>query len=731
MNPPFHKGSEAVEQSFANFDRRIALSFGVLILALMVIVLLAGGFYYRDFAEREQDKLSTLVTQILAKSVNRISFSGKYHSRLLLEEIARNEPGISYIRVADKQGNVLASSNPTLNDTQLDQGAQAAAAKVLSGQPRVIRDFRIDDDPIREFTVPYLSGLDSGTAGVIQVGLLDRDRGTAFRHGLLIVGALVLILMIVGILVTRSISLRFGRPVIRLASDLSATLQAIPDLMFELDQEGRYLSVMAARENLLAAPRELLLGHTVREMLPEQAADTVMNALTEAGKSGSAYGLEISLPVDEGTGWFELSVSKKAVAAGEKSRYIVLSRDITGRKLAEEEIRKLNADLEQRVHERTRELAASEERMRQFFERQLVGMAITSPKKDWVEVNDKICEMLGYSREELLRLNWAEMTYPEDLAAEVTQFDKLLRGEIDNYMLEERFVRKDGGLVFTNLAVGCVRGTDRSVDYVLALLEDISERKGAEAHIRGLNVELQKRARALEDANKELEEFSYSMSHDLRSPLRAIIGFARILVDEHAGGLDSEGRRLLDVVQVNTVRMSRLIDELLEFLQLGRRQMLFVPVDMTQLVQEVFAELQATVPDRDMHLELKGLPPLLGDRIMIRRMLTNLLSNAIKFTRQRQHAVIEVGGHMEDGEYYYYIKDNGVGFDMKYVDKLFKVFEHVHPVEQFEGSGTGLAMVKRIVSRHGGRVWAEGQVDAGATIHFTFPARSDQHDTGQ
>src|SRR5512135_186388 len=341
MNSSFHKSAEAVEQSFADFDRRIAQSFGVLILALMVTVLLAGGIYYRDIAEREQDKLSTLVTQILAKSVNRISFSGKYHSRLLLEEIAQNEPGIRYIQVADKLGNVLASSDPARNDSQLEKDALAAAKNVLSGTPKQIRMFEINGEPIREITVPYLSGLDNEMDGVIQVGISDLTRRTAFRQGLLVVGTLVLLLMIVGIAVTRAISLRFGRPVIHLANDLSATMQAIPDLMFELDQNGRYLNVMAAREKLLSAPKDVLLGRTVREMLPEQAAGTVMKALETARESGSVYGLEIALPLDEGTSWFELSVAKKSVAKGEMPRYIVLSRDITERKHAIEEIHTL------------------------------------------------------------------------------------------------------------------------------------------------------------------------------------------------------------------------------------------------------------------------------------------------------------------------------------------------------------------------------------------------------
>ena len=333
--------TDVEEQSFANFDRRIAISFGTLILAMMLIVLLAGGLYYRGIAEREQVQLSTMATQILAKSVSRISFSGKYHSRLLLEEITRDQPDIRYILLADKQGNVLASSEPANNDTQLDAGALHSARLVLSGKPKEIRELEFKGELLREITMPYLSGLNNEVAGVIQVGLSDQARSDAWRQGMFIAVALILLLMVIGIAITRRISRRFGRPVIHLASDLAATLQAIPDLMFELDEDGKYLNVISTRDKLLAAPRELLLGQKVSDVMPPEAAAAVLLALAEAGEKGSAYGFEISLPLADSIGWFELSVAKKPVATGEKQRYIVLSRDITERKRAVAEIHTL------------------------------------------------------------------------------------------------------------------------------------------------------------------------------------------------------------------------------------------------------------------------------------------------------------------------------------------------------------------------------------------------------
>ncbi len=502
-----------------------------------------------------------------------------------------------------------------------------------------------------------------------------------------------------------------------------------PDVIVRYDREGRRIYVNPEFERVNRLTAQQALGKTPAELSTEllPKADQFMEKLMEAMDSGTAAKIDLSWSKDGKPVYWFVRVVPEFDAAGKVTSALTIWSDISERKIAEEEIHKLNAELEQRVRERTRQLAASEERMRQFFERQLVGMAITSPEKGWLHVNDKICEMLGYSREELTRLSWAEMTYPEDLAPDVAQFERMLRGEIDNYMLEKRFVRKDGSIVFTNLAVGCVRRTDRSVDYVLALLEDITERKRAEESILKLNVELQQRARALEDANLELESFSYSVSHDLRTPLRAIDGFAHILLDDYAGKLDEEGKRLLKVVRDNTSRMGQLIDDMLKFSRTGRVELTFSGIDMEGMAHAVFEELQPSIGTTKPQLEIEHLPPARGDSAMMRQVFVNLLTNAIKFSRLRDPAKIKVGGAIKGDEAVYYVKDNGVGFDMQYVDKLFGVFQRLHGVTEFEGTGIGLAIVKRIVTRHGGRVWAEGKPNEGATIYFALPAKETAH----
>jgi light-regulated signal transduction histidine kinase (bacteriophytochrome) len=238
-----------------------------------------------------------------------------------------------------------------------------------------------------------------------------------------------------------------------------------------------------------------------------------------------------------------------------------------------------------------------------------------------------------------------------------------------------------------------------------------------------LETGVRERTAALEAANKELESFSYSVSHDLRSPLRAIDGFSRMLLEDHAATLDAEGRRLLGVIRDNSRKMDELIDDLLEYSRLGRKPLEAAAIDMKRLVEEVLAQLPAGDGSAP-RLELGELPPARGDRTLLKQAWTNLLANAIKFSGKREQPLIAVSGREDGAQCVYCVKDNGAGFDMRYQGKLFSVFQRLHGEDEFEGTGVGLAIVQRVIARHGGRVWAEGAVDAGAAFFFSLPKAS-------
>jgi signal transduction histidine kinase len=262
-------------------------------------------------------------------------------------------------------------------------------------------------------------------------------------------------------------------------------------------------------------------------------------------------------------------------------------------------------------------------------------------------------------------------------------------------------------------------------EHFVAVFDVISARKEAEESVRRLNLELEERVRQrtaqLEAANQELEAFAYSVSHDLRAPLRAVDGFTRILVDDYGNRLDEEGLRLAGVIRHQAARMGKLIDDLLAFSRVGRVEAQPAEIDMTSLAQAVFEECVDGAKDRKIRFKLDPLLPTRGDPSLIRQLLTNLLSNAVKYTGPRPEAEIELGSRVEGNQNIYWVKDNGVGFNQKYSGKLFGIFQRLHSDEEFEGTGVGLALVRRIVGRHGGRVWAEGKLHEGAVFYFALP----------
>jgi PAS domain S-box-containing protein len=286
--------------------------------------------------------------------------------------------------------------------------------------------------------------------------------------------------------------------------------------------------------------------------------------------------------------------------------------------------------------------------------------------------------------------------------------------------------RGDGTKVITASRWALQRENSGNPVAVLETNNDISERKRAEEEIRKLNAELEQRVTErtaeLKATNKELEAFAYSISHDLRAPLRHMAGYAELLQKNASSVLDEKSRRYMTMILESAKRMGDLIDDLLAFSRIGRAETKKTKVSLEQLVKEVLSEVRPETDGRNMDWKIGALPNLYGDRAMLRLALVNLVSNAVKFTCKRPQPEIEIGCvDGKENDIVVFIRDNGVGFDMKYVNKLFGVFQRLHRAEEFEGTGIGLATVQRIIHRHGGRVWAEGLVDRGATFYFSVP----------
>ncbi len=283
----------------------------------------------------------------------------------------------------------------------------------------------------------------------------------------------------------------------------------------------------------------------------------------------------------------------------------------------------------------------------------------------------------------------------------------------ENILIAEADAKPRGSIRVLWGKASLLHDNEGNITGAIESIRDITERKQAEE-------ELKRRTAQLEELNKELESFSYSVSHDLRAPLRAIDGYARMILKKQGNKFDKDTLSKFNVIRNSTQMMGQLIDDLLAFSRLGRQHMSITKLDINAIVRDAWKELQVINPDRSMRLTVKNTPAGYGDRALIKQVCINLLSNAVKFTKHRDDAHIEVGGRTDGDENVYFVRDNGVGFDMAYYDKLFGVFQRLHSSEDFEGTGVGLATVQRIIHRHGGRVWAEGKVDYGACFYFSL-----------
>jgi PAS domain S-box-containing protein len=406
---------------------------------------------------------------------------------------------------------------------------------------------------------------------------------------------------------------------------------------------------------------------------------------------------------------FEAAVELRD-ASGISHGSIGMLQDITERKQAEDEILKLNAELEQRVRQRTAELE-------DLYNNAPCGYHSVDADSIFLRINDTELSWLGYEREEIIgKVKFSDLITPSDIEIFRQAFPAFKeRGWVSDMKFD--MLRKDGSILPVLLSATVVRDKEGRYLSSRSTIIDYTQQTLADKAMREWQAKL-------ETANKELEAFSYSVSHDLRAPLRGIDGWSQALLEDYHDQLDEQGQQYIDRVRSETQRMGYLIDDMLQLSRLTRAEMTKQPVDLSALVQIIIERLKRDEPKRQVEFNIQAGITAEGDLNLLEAALTNLLANAFKFTSKRADARIEFGQTELQGQRVFFVRDNGAGFDMAYAQKLFGAFQRMHKVSEFPGTGVGLAIVQRVIHRHGGRVWAEAEVEHGATFYFTLEPSS-------
>lgn len=472
------------------------------------------------------------------------------------------------------------------------------------------------------------------------------------------------------------------------------------DMIFTINREGRFTFFNKRAEEISGYKFEDWKGKSFAPLIVEEDMSKTMEAFRRT-MAGESLRWETRVKRPDGTAFLVSINTAPIYSEGRVIGTVSFGRDVTEQKRAEEELR------------------ASEERYRRIIENSNDLIWTTDTEGRFTFWNKRAEEVSGYKFRDWQGKSFAPMIPEEELPKSI---EALKKGTSGQSLRWETGIRRGDGSIF-RLSINTTPAYDGDkITGITCFARDITEQVEAREEVKRLNRDLERRiaerTAQLESSNKELESFSYSVSHDLRAPLRVIDGFSFALLEDYKNTLDAEGKRFLSVIRTNTQKMGQLIDDLLSHARVGRQEIWIEQVDMNAMAKEVFEEMKSSWPGRRIDFRLAPLPPAKGDKVMLRQVWANIISNALKFTKFRKTAEIEIGARTEKGKNTYYVKDNGAGFDSRYAGKLFGIFQRLHSAEDFGGTGVGLAIVERIIRRHGGRVWAEGEVDKGAAFYF-------------
>jgi PAS domain S-box-containing protein len=471
-------------------------------------------------------------------------------------------------------------------------------------------------------------------------------------------------------------------------------------------EDGMYVSVNNGFTQIFGYSEDEILGKLSLEIKMWQNPNERKRFVKELETNRVVENFETKLCAKDGK-IIDSLVSAAIMKFDGVPHILSTTRDITERKRAEVILRE------------------SEERYRSIFENSSVAILLTSPDGDILSANEFACNMFDRSEEELCKVGRASIVDSADPRLPLLLEERKRTGSVKG---ELTFIKKDGTRFPCEISSVIFKDMDGN-ERTSMVIRDMTLQKQAEEEIKNFNLMLEQRiserTAQLEAANKELEAFSYSVSHDLRAPLRHINGFVDLLTEKYQEILPEKGQHYLNVIVDSSRQMGTLIDDLLQFSRTGRQEMQQTNLDMNVVIREVMKLIANDIYDRKIEWNLAVLPILKGDHALIRVVWYNLLNNAVKFTKGKNPAIIEIGYHEEGSEYTFFVRDNGAGFDMKYAHKLFGVFQRLHPKQDFEGTGIGLANVRRIILRHGGRTWAESEVNQGATFYFALPKNKE------
>ena len=517
---------------------------------------------------------------------------------------------------------------------------------------------------------------------------------------------------------------------------LAAIVESSDDAIIGKTLDGTITSWNEGASRLYGYSAEEAIGQAIYLVVPQDRHGEVVEILEKIRDGKRVDHFETERMTKAGKMVVvSLTISPIRDGAGETVGASVIGRDISARKQAEKELKSHREKLEKLVRERTGALQETNKQLREGQKRlkEAEAMAhlghwdldLTTNSLYWSDEIYRIFEIdpdkFGASYESFL-----ETIHPEDRELVNMAYTESVKDRTQ-YDISHRLLFRDGKEKFVNER--CYTEYDEEGKPVRSIgtVQDITEQKKAEDEINKLNEELEERVRQrtaeLEAANTELEAFAYSVSHDLRSPLRSIDGFSQAVLEDYADKMDEEGQHYLRRVRAGSQRMGKLIDDILQLSRTTRRVMKREPVDLSEMALIVAEELRETDPGRNVKFTIVEGAEVTGDAHLLRVMLENLLGNAWKYSGGKEKAEIEFGVKKEDGATIYFIRDNGAGFEMKYADKLFVPFQRLHSDAEFAGSGVGLANVQRIIRRHGGRVWAEGEPEKGAVFYFTLQRR--------